>query len=317
MAFTNLRSRLQPWYSPQFVLPLFATLGLVGILHHDMWRDEMNTWLIVRDSGSLGEMLSYVNYQGHPALWALLVSLVRQIWDNPAVMQLLHWALGVGAIAIFWIYSQFPRWQKVLFTFGYIPFYEYFLISRPYVLGMLSLFLFCAVYPTRQRTYIWVAIALGLMANSHAFAAIISLAAVMTLGIEWLLDADHRSTYLAQAKWYDLLLSIAILVGLYGFAFMILNPPVDSANVGGREGWIFVWDSRQILKVLGRFLGAYVLIIPNARRWLDLILCDVIGVGMAVIIGLRLMRDRTALIFFTLATGFLLSFFYLRFMGHG
>ncbi|MGK7887857.1 MAG: hypothetical protein AB4042_00885, partial [Leptolyngbyaceae cyanobacterium] len=165
MASSAWRSRLQSLASPQFIVPLFATLGLIGILHHDMWRDEMNTWLIVRDSGSLGEMLGYVNYQGHPALWALLVSLVQQVWDHPVIMQLLHWGLGVGAIALFWGYSQFPRWQKGLFTFGYIPFYEYFLISRPYVLGMLCLFLFCAVYPTRKRTYIWVAIALGLMAN--------------------------------------------------------------------------------------------------------------------------------------------------------
>ncbi|NEQ96707.1 MAG: hypothetical protein F6K30_08290 [Cyanothece sp. SIO2G6] len=317
MAFSNLRSRLQPFSTAQFIIPLFATLGLIGILHHDMWRDEMNTWLIVRDSASVGEMLGYVNYQGHPALWALLVASVQQVWHHPIAMQLLHWALGTGAIAIFWLHSPFSRWQKVLFTFGYIPFYEYFLISRPYVLGMLCLFLFCAVYPTRKRTYIWVAIALGLMANSHAFAAIISLAAAITLGLEWVLDAQHRSAYLAQAKRYDLWLSFVIIGGLYGFAFVILNPPIDSANVGGRDGWNLVWESRRFFRVLGRLLGAYTLIIPNSRRWLDLILCDIVGISMAVIMGMKLMRDRTSFLFFTLATGFLLSFFYLRFMGHG
>ena len=29
---------------------LFFLIGLPAILHHAMWRDELNVWLIVRDS---------------------------------------------------------------------------------------------------------------------------------------------------------------------------------------------------------------------------------------------------------------------------
>lgn len=310
------KSWLKALSSPLFILPLFAILGLVGILNHHMWRDEMNTWLIVRDSASLAEMLGYVNYQGHPALWALLVALASTIVESPVIMQLLHWGLGTGAVAILWFYSHFPRWQKVLITFGYLPFFEYLLISRPYVLGMLFIFLFCALYPTRDRTYLGLATVLGLMANSHAFAALVSLAGSLTLGLELLLDRAQRSRYFAQAKKYDWLLSLVVLAALYLFAYAILNPPVDSANLGGREGWYFVFEFRKILKVLSRLLAGYTLIVP-ASQWFDLASCAVVGVLLFAATAVQLRRHRTPLLFYLLANGGLLIFFYLRFMGSG
>lgn len=310
------RSQLKFISSPWLILPLFATLGLVGILNHDMWRDEMNTWLIVRDSNSLEEMLGYVNYQGHPALWALLVSLAKNVADTPVIMQLLHWGLGTSAVVIFWCYSHFPRWQKALFTFGYLPFFEYYLISRPYVLGMLFIFLFCALYPSRKKTYLWLAITLGLMANSHAFAALISLAAALTLAIEFCLDREQRSRYLRHAKRYDWLLSLLILVALYAFAYAILQPPVDSANLGGRGGWHLVFDLRKLLKVFGRLLGGYTLIVP-ASKWFDLASCAAVGIALWGIMALKLAKTRTPLLFYSLANGIMLLFFYVRFMGAG
>ena len=37
-------------------LCLFVLLGLIGILHHEMWRDELEIWLLARDSGSMREL---------------------------------------------------------------------------------------------------------------------------------------------------------------------------------------------------------------------------------------------------------------------
>lgn len=303
--------------SPRFILPLFAVLGLIGIVNHAMWRDEMNTWLIVRDSDSLGEMLGYVNYQGHPALWALLVSFVRNLSTSPSIMQLLHWCLGVSAIALFWYGSRFTPTQKVLFTFGYLPFYEYFLISRPYVLGMLFLFLFCTLYPSRRKTYLGLAAALGLMANSHAFAAVISLAALVALVLEFIWDKEQRSHYLDHSNRYDWILSLIVLISLYYFAYTILHPPLDSGNVGGRGSWDFAFDLRHLLRVLGRLLGGYTLIIPNSERWFDLVIGNVIGVSIFSVIAIKLARFRTPCLFFVFANVALLSVYYFRYLGHG
>ena len=45
---------------------LFFLIGLPAILHHAMWRDELNVWLIVRDSQSLFELFHNIHYEGHP-----------------------------------------------------------------------------------------------------------------------------------------------------------------------------------------------------------------------------------------------------------
>ncbi|MEH1854281.1 MAG: hypothetical protein V7L11_22000 [Nostoc sp.] len=58
-------SRLS-FHSPWFIILIFSSLGLIGILNHSMWRDELNPWLIVRDSESFGDLITNIHYEGHP-----------------------------------------------------------------------------------------------------------------------------------------------------------------------------------------------------------------------------------------------------------
>ena len=41
-------------------LCLFVLLGLIGILHHEMWCDELEIWLLARDSGSVRELFENI-----------------------------------------------------------------------------------------------------------------------------------------------------------------------------------------------------------------------------------------------------------------
>ena len=303
--------------SPWSVLALFAFLGLIGVLNHAMWRDEFNTWLIVRDSESLGEMLGRVKYQGHTALWALCLAFLRNFWQSPVVMQLFHWTIAVLSMTVFWLFSPFTHRQKVLFTFGYLPFYQYLLIARPYVLGMLFLFVFCAIFPFRRKSYIPAAIALALMANSSAYALFIAIALLAMLGIEFLFDAEARSDYWKQSSRYDLILSLMIVAASFGFAIYILTPPADSYNHGGLDAWKLRFDLRRVFRAWGRIFGGYTLILPEHKRWLDLIASGLITLLAVVIFMLRLVRKPLAFCFFTLVYLEILAFSYLRFMGIG
>jgi len=47
---------------------VYAFLVALGISRHEIWRDEAQAWLIVRDVGSLGELFHVLRYEGHPAL---------------------------------------------------------------------------------------------------------------------------------------------------------------------------------------------------------------------------------------------------------
>ena len=36
---------------------LFFIIALIGIIHHELWRDEIQAWLVARDSNSLVELI--------------------------------------------------------------------------------------------------------------------------------------------------------------------------------------------------------------------------------------------------------------------
>ncbi len=304
--------------SPWKIILIFSVLGLFGILNHSMWRDEMNTWLIVRDSDSFSEMVNNVHYQGHPLLWAICVSLVRNITDNPLIMQLFHLSLAISSISIFWLYSPFNYRQKSLFTFGYFPFYEYCLIARPYALGTLFLLTFCATFNYRQKTYLMAAFLLGLMANTNVYPLLVSLALSSMLLLELVFNQKHRKTYFKQAKKYDLSLSIVILIVLYIIAIYIILPPGDSNNHGGLdEGWVFYFDFHRLLIALVRLIAGYFIIIPSSSQWLDfdLILCALIAVFIFGLTLIKLVKKPLIFWFYLSANLAIFAFTYVKFLG--
>src|SRR2546429_84734 len=72
---------------------LFAALLVFNItrtLHHAMWRDEMQVFLLAADSPSLSELFRNLAYEPHPDLWPLLVWLGTRIYADPISMQSFH-----------------------------------------------------------------------------------------------------------------------------------------------------------------------------------------------------------------------------------
>ena len=104
---------------------LMLALGLWGTLNHVMWRDELNGWLIARDSLTWGDFWQSIRYEGHPILWYLILLGLNHFTIDPIAMQLAHLAIALTAIAIFLRFGVFTRLQKLLFVLGYLPLYEY------------------------------------------------------------------------------------------------------------------------------------------------------------------------------------------------
>ena len=67
--------------SPWTAVIVVAVLGLIGALNHSMWRDEMNVWLIARDSPSWSAFVENIHYdRAHPGLWHLLVAMLYHLF---------------------------------------------------------------------------------------------------------------------------------------------------------------------------------------------------------------------------------------------
>src|SRR5690348_12352651 len=82
---------------------LFFLVGMVGLLHHSMWRDETNTWLQARFSGSFRDLYLIARYDTHFLLWHLLLWGLTRVTHNCQAMQWLHLTLATCGV---WLVAQ-------------------------------------------------------------------------------------------------------------------------------------------------------------------------------------------------------------------
>ena len=82
------------------IIIAFIFFGLVGILHHEIWRDEFQAWLLARDSASLIELFQNMRYEGHPGLWHLCLYGLTRITHNPLIMQIFHLSVSVFIVSL-------------------------------------------------------------------------------------------------------------------------------------------------------------------------------------------------------------------------
>ena len=157
------------------LIVLFIVLGLIGILNHEIWRDEAQAWLIARESSSLLDLFSNTTYEGHPIVWHICLFLITRWSHNPFYMQIFHLLLSTASVVLIVKWSPFSLLQKGLLSFSYLLFYEYSIISRNYAIGVLSIFLFCVLYTRKRPKYWLLALILALAASTNAFCFLISL----------------------------------------------------------------------------------------------------------------------------------------------
>jgi len=262
-------------------LALFVALGLLGILHHEMWRDEAEIWLIARDSGSLRDLFHNMRAEGHPALWYLLVYAVSRLSSDPISMQLLHLAIACGSAGLILRCAPFSVRNRLLLCFGYYLLYEYTVISRSYGLGLLFAFAFCALYPRRETRLPWMALVLFLMANTSLYGAILAAHLALLLGLEaWIAKGRVHYRHRAQVALCGLVVAIGIAAGLGQIAIqgMALGPSHAGSSYHPTR------DLEWAVRAVSTFQGGY-LPLPDFRSvssWNSNLLDDALPPGLAM-----------------------------------
>lgn len=132
-------------FFPIALTATFFVVILAGVLHHEMWRDELHAWMLARDSNSLSELFLNLQSEGHPAIWHLILFALSRISSDPFLMQFFHICVATTSVYLIARLSPFSRLQKCMLAFGYFSLYEYALISRSYALGVLFVFSFCSL----------------------------------------------------------------------------------------------------------------------------------------------------------------------------
>lgn len=200
---------------------LLLAVNVVRTLRHAMWRDELQSFQVGTGSRSLPDLLRHFKYEAHGGLWEFLVWLVTHFTSDPFWMQVLHAGLATALWIIVYRWSPFSRAEKFLLLLSYFLFFEYFLVSRDYVLVALLGFGFVATRQYRSQHIVTAWLLLGLLANVVLYSAIWSMAMAAVFAIE----QDRRG----PAFYAGTLIYLACLA--FGIATMV--PAADFAPWGG------------------------------------------------------------------------------------
>jgi len=204
-----------PLFFPFIMTGVFLLIAAFGMTQHEMWRDEHQAWLVARDAHSLPGLFQNMKYEGNPALWQFFLFIITRFTHNPVFMQIFHLLIATGFIYVFNRYAPIRKPFKVLFTLGYFPLYEYAVISRSYSLGILLLFIVCALYKERSNRYLWIGLALGLLANVTIYSLIISVGFGGILLLDYIFYQPKNKKLLIQFAAGFIIFAILALFSLY------------------------------------------------------------------------------------------------------
>lgn len=295
-----------------FVITVFFIVALLAIRHHEMWRDELQAWLIARDSTNITDLFKVIRYEGTPGLWHLSLFGITRFTSNPFYMQILQLFITTATAAIFVVYSPFKIWQKLLFVFGYFPLFEYGVLSRSYSLTVLLAFAFCAIYP--KGKILPAAVIIFFLSQTNVFGL------AFAIGFCFLLFTQSFSKpnngWLAKPG--TVFSSVIFAVGLW-LAYLQMRLPADYGFVAfgakdyGPDGIKLalstIWRSYvPIPQLTGHFWNTNIL--NHALIWQPWLALALLAISVFI-----LQKKPLILFFFMGEVLFFLAFFYFKYYG--
>ena len=226
---------------PDLLFVLLAVYNTIRLFRHVMWRDELQAFMVAAASNTPLDLFAKLKYEGHPGLWHLLLWVITRFTTDPVAMQVLQLVIALGVWVLVWRLSPFRPVGKLLLLLSYYLFWEYFVVSRGYALGVLLGFSFVALQAHRPQQRFWPWVLLGLLANTTVFGTIWSFA----LGLFYALrNRQEWRLMLPGATLYAALAALAIVTML----------PASDFTFGGRASAEFSQFDMPLHFAIGAFV---------------------------------------------------------------
>jgi hypothetical protein len=303
----------------------YAVLLAIGAWHHALWRDEMQAWLIACRLPSLSAILEQAHYEGTPPLWSLMLRPLALMTHRPEAMQALTWVLAGITMFLFTYFSPFSRLLKVLLVCNYYLLFEYGIVCRNYLPGILALTMACIVFPSaRERPWplaIWLTVAA--FTSVHCLIVAVAMAAAFW-GSACFRAMGRLRRPSADAGSFHFLPLLALASGIT-LAIYSMTPRPDTLYLPA-QGWVMNWNPDRIAKVLWAFVWAH---FPQPRPggffWIppwdtpfpsfDNGVAFVLSGALFFSSILLLRRHLEALLFYAVGTLGLLAFLEVKYVG--
>ncbi len=157
---------------------LYAIFTLVVVLHHEIWADEAQVWLIAKNVSFLGLFKHLVN-EGHPSFFYLIMMPFAKAGLSAVFMQIVCWISMCFSVFLLLQYSPFNRFAKfaIITSAGFLYFFP--VIARSYSVIPLLVFALAILYPKAKEKPFLYAFLLVILANTHiimfAFCALLAM----------------------------------------------------------------------------------------------------------------------------------------------
>lgn len=260
---------------------------LLRVIFHQPWSDEANAWELVRNF-HFGSIMDTIKYEGHFFVWYLiLLPFAKLNFAYPYSMLLINWLFGFFTILTLWKYAPFNNFIKVAITFSF-PFFAYYpIVARCYMVGILLLFILCAMYKNKLKYPIIFSILVFLCANTSLMACI----GALFFGVILLFDLFKQKQY------FDL--KICSTIGFLCIITLLIQ--ILNVQYAGVPSTKITGITKEI------FLNPFVYFTPIVNA----ILLTIFTLGF----GINLFKDKLVFNFLAITFGFLILFFQFCYCG--
>ena len=187
---------------------LYAIFTLVIVLHHEIWADEAQVWMIAKNVSFSGLFKHLVN-EGHPSFFYLIMMPFAKAGLSAVFMQIVCWISMCFSVFLLLQYSPFNRFAKfaIITSAGFLYFFP--VIARSYSIIPFLVFALAILHPKAKEKPFLYAFLLVILANTH----IIMFAFCALLALFFFLDnvIKNSESELSQVCWAKNRISFAIM----------------------------------------------------------------------------------------------------------
>lgn len=149
-----------------FAVFVYAIITLIGVLHHEIWVDEVQVWMLCRNL-SLIELFHQLHNDGHPIFFYLLVMPFAKLFSDIMYMKIICWFSMCLAVFLLFYFSPFKWYCKAAITLSAGFFYFLPVIARSYSILPFLVFL-CAILYLKQKEHpVLYALILFVITSTH------------------------------------------------------------------------------------------------------------------------------------------------------
>ena len=212
---------------------VYAAVTFVLMLRHEPWADELQAWLIARDSTVPG-IFRAMRWEGHFVPWYLMLHVFAANGGPVLCMSLLSWAFLAAAGGFFVFRAPFSLPLKAIALCSSGMLFWYPVVARCYAPIPILLFGLAACYPARLKRPLLYGLLIACLTNTHAYFEGFC-GAIFVL---WAWDAWKLSPKLSRRELRRIAAGLCIAAAGAIFGFLQVAPGMfEARSVGNQRFW--------------------------------------------------------------------------------